>query len=65
MAKPAYTREAAQVKAAHPELDNATAQRVAESYVQVSRDSGTSLPDLLAESVRAENSSAAGNQTDA
>jgi|EndMetStandDraft_3_1072993.scaffolds.fasta_scaffold89971_2 hypothetical protein len=65
MAKPAYAREAAQVKTAHPDLDDATARRVAETYVQVSRDSGTPLPELLAESVRAENSSAAGNQTGA
>jgi len=65
MAKPAYARETAQVKAVHPDLDDATARRVAEQYVQVSRDSGTPLPELLAESVRAENSSAAGNQASA
>ena len=65
MARPAYVRETAQVKEAHPELDGATARRMAEQYVQVARDSGTPLPELLAESVRAEKSSAAGNQSDA
>lgn len=61
MSKPQYTREAAQVQQAHPGMDSATAARTAEQYVNVARETGTPVSELLAESVRAENSSAAGN----
>jgi len=61
VSRPKYNRETEQVKEAHSGLDNSTAQRVAEQCVQVARDSGTPLSEVIAETVRAENGSAAGN----
>jgi hypothetical protein len=61
VSKPQYIREAAQVQQAHPGLDSATARRVAEQYVEVARETGTPVSELLAESVRAEGGSFAGN----
>lgn len=61
MSKPQYVRETAQVQQVHPELDTGTAKRVAERYVGIARETGTPLSELLAESARAQNSSAAGN----
>lgn len=65
MSKPQYTREAAQVQQAHLGLEDATARRVAEEYVGIARQTGTPFSEVLAESVRAENSSAAGNDATA
>lgn len=63
MSSPQYVRETARVKEVHPGLDDATARRIAESYVQKAAELGTSLEDLLAQSLRAESSSAVGNDT--
>lgn len=61
MSGPQYDRETAQIVQAHPGLDGATAQRIAEAYVTVAAETGVDVKSLTADSVRAENSSAAGN----
>lgn len=63
MAHSQYSREAAQIQQAHPGLDDGTARRTAEAYTVLSAETGTDVKSLAAESLRAENSSAAGNDT--
>ncbi len=51
------------VGSAHPELDSHTTERVADRLAAVAGEYGTSVSDLTQETVRAANSSAAGNDS--
>ena len=65
MTKPKYQRETERVLKVHPGLDEDSARRVAEKYVEVARTGQTTFAHVLAESVRAEKSSEAGNDVSA
>ncbi len=55
------TTSHAEVSEAHPEITGTTAERISDAFRGVAQGYGTDVPTLVAESRRAENSSAAGN----
>lgn len=62
MSGAAPVRPATLVRQAHPGLGTATRARVATSLAAVAQRYGVEVGELVAETVRAENSSAAGNE---
>jgi len=54
-------RPVTQVGQAHPELDQHTSERVAGALAGIAEGYGVDVKTVVAETVRAENSSAAGN----
>jgi hypothetical protein len=61
MAHSNETRPTTQVERAHPGLDGKTAGRIGGAMSAIAEAYGTDVETVVAESARAENSSAAGN----
>ena len=62
MSGAAPVRPVTLTRQAHPGLDTATRARVATSLASVAQRYGMEVDELVAETVRAENSSLAGNE---